>query len=76
MHTLKLTPKPQGDYRLEIEEIKNKCKLERHEYRHNKIVYCFCNEWPDITKLQSLGLNIGKITFDKTQLKLTSDPVE
>ena len=76
MQTLKLTPKPQSDYNLEIEEIKKKCKLERHGYRHNKIVYCFCDEWPGITELQSLGLNIEEITFDKIQLKLTSDLVE
>ena len=76
MQTIKLTPKPQSDYNLEIEEIKKKCKFERHGYRHNKIVYFFCDEWPGITELQSLGLNIEEITFDKTQLKLTSDLVE
>ena len=76
MKTFKLTPKPQSDYRLEVNEIKKKCKLEKHGYRHNKIVYGFCNKLPDITELQSLGLNIEEITFDKAQLNLTNDLVE
>ena len=76
MQTFKLTPKPQSDYRLEVNEIKKKCKLEKHGYRHNKIVYGFCDELPDITELQSLGLNIEEITFDKAQLNLTNDLVE
>jgi hypothetical protein len=76
MQTFKLTPKPQSDYRLEINKIKKKCKLEKYGYRHNKIVYGFCNKLPDITELQSLGLNIEEITFDKTQLNLTNDLVE
>ena len=76
MKTFKLTPKPQSDYRLEVNEIKKKCKLEKHGYRHNKIVYGFCNKLPDITELQSLGLNIEEITFEKAQLNLTNDLVE
>ena len=76
MQTFKLTPKPQSDYRLEVNKIKKKCKLEKHGYRHNKIVYGFCDELPDITELQSLGLNIEEITFDKAQLNLTNDLVE
>jgi len=76
MQTFKLTPRPQSDYRLEINEIKKKCKLEKHGYRHNKIVYGFCDELPDLIGLQSLGLNIEEITFDKAQLNLTSDLVE
>jgi len=76
MQTFKLTPKPQSDYRLEVNEIKKKCKLEKHGYRHNKIVYGFCDELPDLIGLQSLGLNIEEITFDKAQLNLTSDLVE
>ena len=76
MQTFKLTPKPQSDYRLEVSEIKKKCTLEKHGYRHNKIVYGFCDELPDITELQSFGLNIEEITFDKAQLNLTNDLVE
>ena len=76
MQTFKLTPKPQSDYRLEVNEIKKKCKLEKYGYRHNKIVYGFCGELPDITELQSLGLNIEEMTFDEAQLKLANDLVE
>ena len=76
MQTFKLTPKPQSDYRLEVKEIKKKCALEKHGYRHNKIVYGFCDELPDLTELQSLGLNIEEITFDEAQLNLTNDLVE
>lgn len=76
MQTFKLMPKPRSDYRLEVNEIKKKCKLEKHGYRHNKIVYGFCDELPDITELQSLGLNIEEITFDKAQLNLANNLVE
>ena len=76
MHTFKLTPKPQSDYRLEVIEIKKKHKLEKHGYRHNKIVYGFTDELPNITELQSLGLNIEEITFDEAQLDLTNSLVE
>ena len=76
MQTFKLTPKPQSDYRLEVDQITKKCKLEKHGYRHNKIVYGFCDELPDITELQSLGLNIEEIPFDEAQLNLTNDLVE
>ena len=76
MQTFKLTPKPQSDYRLEVNEVKKKCKIEKHGYRHNKIVYGFCDELPDITELQSLGLNIEEITFDEAQLNLANDLVE
>ena len=76
MHTFKLTPKPQSDYRLEVIEIKKKHKLEKHGYRHNKIVYGFTDELPNITELQSLGLNIEEITFDEAQLSLTNSLVE
>jgi len=76
MQTFKLTPKPRSDYRLEVNEIKKKCKLEKHGYRHNKIVYGFCDELPDIKELQSLGLNIEEITFDEAQLNLANDLVE
>ncbi len=76
MQSFKLTPKPQTDYRLQVNEIKKKCKLETHGYRHNKIVYGFCNQLPDITELQSLDLNIEEMTFEKAQLNLTNDLVE
>lgn len=76
MQTFKLTPKPQSDYRLEVSEIRKKCELEKHGYRHNKIVYGFCDELPNITELQSLGLNIEEIDFDKEQLSLTNNLVE
>ncbi|MBL4907380.1 MAG: hypothetical protein JKX94_08010 [Sneathiella sp.] len=76
MQIFKLTPRPQTDYRLDVNEIKKKCKIEKHGYRHNKIVYGFCDELPDITELQSLGLIIEEIAFDKVQLRLISDLVE
>jgi len=76
MQIFKLTPKPRSDYRLEINEIKRKCKIEKHGYRHNKIVYGFCEELSDITELQDLGLNIEEIGFDEVQLKLKNDLVE
>ena len=70
MQTFKLTPKPRSDYRKEVIEIKKRCTLEKHGYRHNKIVYGFCEELPDLAELQSLGLNIEEITFDKAQMNL------
>lgn len=76
MQIFKLTPRPQSDYRLEVNELKKKCTVEKHGYRHNKIVYGFCDKLPDITELQSLGLTIEEIAFDKTQLSLTNDLVE
>lgn len=76
MQTFKLKPKPQSDYRLEVDEIKKKCKLEKHGYRHNKIVYGFCAELPDMAELQSLCLNIEEIPFDEAQRSLTNDLVE
>jgi len=76
MQTFKLTPKPQSDYRLEVNELKKMCKLEKHGYRHNKIIYGFCDKLPEITELQSPGLKIEKIAFDKVQLSLTNDLVE
>ena len=76
MQTFKLTPKPQSDYRLEVNELKKICKLEKHRYRHNKIIYGFCDKLPEITELQSPGLKIEKIAFDKVQLSLTNDLVE
>lgn len=76
LQTFKLTPKPQSDYRLEINEIKDLCKLEKHGYRHNKIVYGFSEALPDITELQSRGINIEEIPFNEAQLSLTNDLVE
>jgi len=72
MQTFKLMPKPRSDYRLEVVELKKKFRLEKHGYRHNKNVYGFCEELPDLTELQSLGLNIEEITFDEDQLSLTN----
>ena len=71
MQIFKLTPKPRSDYRLEVKEIQKRCTLEKHGYRHNKIVYGFCEQLPELTELQSLGLNIEEIPFDKAQLILT-----
>jgi hypothetical protein len=76
MQTFKLTPKPQSNFRLEIDEIHKECKLEKYGYRHNKIVYGFCDELPELTKLQSLGLNIEEIPFDEEQMNLTNNLVE
>ena len=76
MQTFKLQPRPQSDYRLEVDKIKTKCKLEKHGYRHNKIVYGFCDELPDMAELQSLGLNIEEIAFDQAQLNLIDDLVQ
>lgn len=76
MQTFKLTPKPRSDYRLEVDEIQKRCALEKYGYRHNKIVYGFCKELPNIVELQALGLNIEEIPFDEAQLSLTNDLVE
>ncbi len=76
MQAFKLTPKPQSDFRLEVSKIAKKCKLEKYGYRHNKIVYGFCDELPDITELQSLGLKIEEIPFDETQLTLANNLIE
>jgi len=76
MQIFKLTPKPKSDYRLEVNEIKKQCKIEKYGYRHNKIVYGFCEDLLDVAKLQSFGLNIEEIVFDKTQLSLTNNLVE
>lgn len=76
MQTFKLTPKPQTDYRLEVNEITARCKLEKHGYRHNKIVYGFCDGLLELTELQSLGINIEEIAFDEAQLNLTNSLVE
>jgi len=72
MQTFKLTPKPQSDYRLEVKEIKFRCKLEKHGYRHNKIVYGFSEKLTDVTKLQALDFNIEEIPFDEAQLTLAN----
>lgn len=76
MHTFKLTPKPQSDFRLEVSEIEKKCRLEKYGYRHNKIVYGFCHEQPDIAELQALGMNIEEIPFDEAQLNLANNLIE
>lgn len=72
MQTFKLTQKSRSDYRLEVKEITKKCKIEQHGYRHNKVVYGFCDELPNMTGLQSLGLNIEEIPFDEAQPNLTN----
>ena len=76
MQTFKLTPRPQSDYRLEVDKIQEQCVLEKHGYRHDKIVYGFCHELPQMTELQALGLNIEEIAFDEAQLNLTNDLVQ
>ncbi len=76
MKFFKLTPKPQVDYRTEVREIQKSCKLEKHGYRHNKIIYGFCDGKLDIAELQTLGLNIEEVAFDKAHLNLTNDLVE
>lgn len=76
MQSFKLTPKPHGDFRLEIDEIKKRCTLEKHGYRHNKIVYGFCDKLPDLAALQSRGMNIEAISFDKARLSLAYNLVE
>jgi len=76
MHTFKLTPKPQSDYRLEVNEITARCKLEKHGYRHNKIIYGFSNDLSDVTELLALGLTIEEIPFEPSQLSLANDLVE
>jgi hypothetical protein len=76
MQTFKLTPKPQSDYRLEVAELRKICKLEKHGYRHNKIIYGFCDKLPDASELEPLGMYIEEIAFDKAQLSLTNDLLE
>ena len=76
MQAFKLTPKPQSDFRMEIDEIKERCELEKHAYRHNKIVYGFSEELPEIEELQSLGLNIEEIPFEAAQLQLAYDLID
>ena len=73
MHTFKLTPTPKSDYRLEVSEIKKKYKIEKNGYRHNKIIYGFCDELINFTALQSIGLNIEGIDFDEEQLNLANN---
>lgn len=76
MQAFKLTPKPQSDFRLEISEIEERCRIAKYGYRHNKIVYGFCDELPDIAELQSLGLNIEEIAFDEEQLTLVNNLID
>lgn len=76
MQSFKLTPKPKSDFRLEVDKIQQKCTLEKYGYRHNKIVYGFCDELPDLAELQDLGLKIEEIPFDEAQLNLTNDLVK
>ncbi|MEG3619511.1 hypothetical protein V5T82_13680 [Magnetovibrio sp. PR-2] len=56
--------------------IQTKCKLEKHGYRHNRIVYGFSVDALDITELQSLGLNVEEIAFDEEQRNLVRYLIE
>jgi len=76
MHTFKLTPKPHSDFRLEISEIQKRCTLAKYGYRHNKVVYGFCEKLPDLAKLQALGLNIEEILFQSAHLTLAQNMIE
>lgn len=76
MQAFKLTPKPQSDFRLEISEIEERCRIAKYGYRHNKIVYGFCDELPDIAELQALGLDIEEIAFDEAQLDLVNNLID
>ena len=76
MHTFKLTPKPHSDFRLEISEIQKRCALVKHGYRHNKVVYGFCDKLPNLKALQSLGLNIEEIPFESAHLTLVQNMIE
>lgn len=76
MHSFKLTPTPRSDYRLEIKEIQKKCKIEKHGYRHNKIIYGFCHVLPDLSALQARGVYIEEIAFKQVRLELTEYLVE
>lgn len=76
MEPFKFTPKPQSDYRIEVSEIKKRSGLEEHGYRHNKVIYGFCDGFLDIIGLTSLGLNIKELPFDEAQLNLANDLAE
>jgi hypothetical protein len=76
MQTFKLTPQPNGDFRLEISEIQKRCRLEKVGYRHDKTVYGFCDKLPDLAELQALGLTIEEIAFDKAQFNLANNLIE
>jgi len=70
--TFKLTPKPNSDYRAEVKEIKQICKVEKFGYRYNKIVYGFSKNLADIDEIKALGINIEEITYDVEQFHLTT----
>ncbi len=76
MQTFKLTPKPESDFRLEINAIRKVCRLEKCGYRHDKIVYGFCDDLTDIAALQAEGLNIELIPFDAKQFELAQNLIE
>lgn len=76
MQAFKLTPKPESDYRLEIKELKYRCKLENNGFRHDKVVYGFSAKLTDLAKLQDLGMDIAEITFVEEQLELAKSLAE
>ncbi|NVK19464.1 MAG: hypothetical protein HWE30_12265 [Methylocystaceae bacterium] len=76
MQTFKLTPKPESDYRLEIKELKYRCKLENNGFRHDKLVYGFSPKLTDVTKLQALRMDIVEIPFLDEQLDLAKSLAE
>ncbi|GGF65822.1 MULTISPECIES: hypothetical protein [Terasakiella] len=76
MQTFKLTPKPQSDYRLEIKELKYRCKLETHGYRLDKVVYGFSEKLANLVKMHDAGFNIEEVPFVEAQRDLVKALVE
>lgn len=72
MKTFKLTPKANSDYRAEVRQIKQICKVEKNGYRYNKIVYGFSKSLADIEEIVKLGITIEEIPFDVEQFTLTT----
>lgn len=67
MQTFKLTPKPQSDYRLEIKELKYRCKVEALGYRLDKTVYGFSEKLPNLEKMRNAGFTIEEVPFAQDQ---------
>ena len=76
MQTFKLTPKPQSDYRLEIKELKYRCKLHPHGYRLDKVVYGFSEKLPNLEKMSAQGYVIEEVAFVDAQLAMVKALVE
>lgn len=76
MQTFKLTPKPQSDYRLEVKELKQRCKLQPHGYRLDKVVFGFSEKLPDLGKMQTAGYAIEEVPCVDAQLTLVQTLVE